>query len=62
VKRAIDAIGEDAWTSIDYTDRGEAWVAETSYGDWPDPESESSLYETSASIGVQLFANAAGVS
>jgi len=33
VKRAIDAIAEDAWTPIDYTDNGEAWVAETPYGD-----------------------------
>jgi hypothetical protein len=33
VKRAIDAIAEEAWTSIEYTDRGEAWVAETAYGD-----------------------------
>jgi len=33
VKRAIDGIAEEAWTPIDYTDAGEAWVAETSYGD-----------------------------
>ena len=33
VKRAIDAINEDSWTPIDYTDGGEAWVAETTYGD-----------------------------
>ena len=33
VNRAIESIGEDVWTSIDYTDNGEAWVAETSYGD-----------------------------
>jgi hypothetical protein len=33
VKRAIEGIGEDAWTPIDYTDNGEAWVAETGYGD-----------------------------
>ncbi|MHB1987950.1 MAG: IS1380 family transposase [Acidimicrobiales bacterium] len=33
VKRAIDAITEDAWTPIDYTDNGEAWVSETPYGD-----------------------------
>jgi hypothetical protein len=33
VKRAIEGIDEDAWTSIDYTDGGEAWVAETPYGD-----------------------------
>jgi hypothetical protein len=33
VKRAIDAIAEAAWVPIDYTDNGEAWVAETPYGD-----------------------------
>ena len=33
VKRAIDAIDEAAWVPIDYTDAGEAWVAETTYGD-----------------------------
>jgi hypothetical protein len=33
VKRAIDAIEEDAWTPITYTESGEAWVAETAYGD-----------------------------
>ncbi len=33
VKRAIEAIDEKAWVVIDYTDAGEAWVAETSYGD-----------------------------
>jgi hypothetical protein len=33
VKRAIASIDEEAWTPIDYTDSGEAWVAETSYGD-----------------------------
>jgi hypothetical protein len=33
VKRAIDAINEDSWTPIDYTDGGEAWVAETTYSD-----------------------------
>ena len=33
VKRAIDAIDEAAWVPIDYTDAGEAWVAETIYGD-----------------------------
>ena len=33
VKKAIAAIGEESWTSITYTDQGEAWVAETPYGD-----------------------------
>jgi hypothetical protein len=33
VKRAIDAIEEAAWTPITYTERGEAWVGETAYGD-----------------------------
>jgi hypothetical protein len=33
VKRAIEGIREDAWTPITYTDNGEAWVAETAYGD-----------------------------
>jgi hypothetical protein len=33
VKRAIEAIDEKVWVPIDYTDAGEAWVAETSYGD-----------------------------
>ena len=33
VKRAVEAIDEAAWTPIEYTDAGEAWVAETSYGD-----------------------------
>jgi Transposase DDE domain group 1 len=33
IKRAILAIPDDAWTPIDYTARGEAWVAETPYGD-----------------------------
>ena len=33
MKRAIDAIAEDTWTPITYTDNGEAWVAETTYGD-----------------------------
>ena len=32
-KRAIEAIDEEAWVPIDYTDAGEAWVAETTYGD-----------------------------
>jgi hypothetical protein len=33
VKRAIEAIPEDAWVSIDYTDGGVAEVAETTYKD-----------------------------
>jgi Transposase DDE domain group 1 len=33
VKRAIEAIDEESWTGIDYTESGEAWVAETPYGD-----------------------------
>jgi hypothetical protein len=33
VKRAIEAIEEAAWVPIDYTDAGQAWVAETVYGD-----------------------------
>jgi hypothetical protein len=33
VKRAIASIDESAWTAIDYTESGEAWVAETPYGD-----------------------------
>ena len=33
VQRAIDGIAEENWTPIDYTDNGEAWVAETPYGD-----------------------------
>jgi hypothetical protein len=33
VKRAIEGIGEDAWVGIDYTENGQAWVAETGYGD-----------------------------
>ena len=33
VKRAIEGIDEKAWVPIDYTDAGEAWVAETPYGD-----------------------------
>jgi hypothetical protein len=32
VKRAIDTITEDDWVPIAYTDNGEAWVAETTYG------------------------------
>jgi hypothetical protein len=31
ITRAIDEIAGDAWTSIDYTMNGEAWVAETLY-------------------------------
>jgi DDE family transposase len=33
VKRAIEEVPEESWTGIDYTDAGEAWVAETPYGD-----------------------------
>jgi hypothetical protein len=33
VKRAIEAIAEADWVPINYTDKGEAWVAETPYGD-----------------------------
>jgi len=33
VKRATEGIDEKAWVPIDYTDAGEAWVAETPYGD-----------------------------
>jgi len=33
VRRAIAAIGDEAWIAIDYTEAGEAWVAETTYGD-----------------------------
>ena len=33
ITRAIEQIAEDAWTSIDYTMNGEAWVGETTYGD-----------------------------
>jgi len=33
VRRAIEQIKKDDWTPIDYTDNGEAWVAETPYGD-----------------------------
>jgi hypothetical protein len=33
IQRAIEQIGEDAWTSIDYTVNGDAWVGETTYGD-----------------------------
>jgi hypothetical protein len=33
VKRAIELIAEQRWTPIDYTEKGEAWVAETPYGD-----------------------------
>jgi Transposase DDE domain group 1 len=31
IKRAIDEIAGDAWTSIDYTANGEAWVGEVAY-------------------------------
>ena len=31
ITRAIEEITEGAWTSIDYTMKGEAWVAETDY-------------------------------
>ena len=31
--RAIEEIAEDAWVTIEYSDNGEAWVAETTYGD-----------------------------
>ena len=33
IRRAIESIAQAAWTSIDYTANGEAWVAETPYGD-----------------------------
>jgi hypothetical protein len=33
VRRGIAAIGDEAWIAIDYTESGEAWVAETTYGD-----------------------------
>jgi hypothetical protein len=33
VRRGIEGIEEERWVRIDYTDSGEAWVAETSYGD-----------------------------
>jgi hypothetical protein len=33
VKSAIERIAEEDWTPITYTDAGEAWVAETPYGD-----------------------------
>jgi hypothetical protein len=33
VKRAFEQIADDAWTPIEYTENGEAWVAETPYGD-----------------------------
>lgn len=31
IQRAIEAIADQDWTSIDYTANGEAWVAETDY-------------------------------
>jgi hypothetical protein len=33
VMRAIEEIAEESWVAIEYTDNGEAWVAETPYGD-----------------------------
>ena len=33
IRRAIESIAQDAWTPIDYTLNGDAWVAETPYGD-----------------------------
>jgi len=33
VTRAIEEIGEESWAPIEYTENGEAWVAETPYGD-----------------------------
>ncbi|HVB51750.1 MAG TPA: IS1380 family transposase [Acidimicrobiales bacterium] len=33
IRRAIESIAPDAWTPIDYTANGDAWVAETPYGD-----------------------------
>ncbi len=33
VQRAIAGIDEESWIPIDYTEGGEAWVAETTYGD-----------------------------
>jgi hypothetical protein len=33
IARAIEQIADDDWTSIEYTDHGEAWVGETPYGD-----------------------------
>ena len=33
VRRAIEAITEDEWVLIDYTEGGAAWVSETTYGD-----------------------------
>lgn len=33
VRRAIEQIAEADWRPIDYTDNGEAWVAECAYGD-----------------------------
>jgi hypothetical protein len=33
VRRGIEGIEESCWAPIDYTDNGEAWVAETHYGD-----------------------------
>lgn len=33
VKRAIEGIAKERWKPIEYTDAGQAWVAETTYGD-----------------------------
>jgi hypothetical protein len=33
VTKAIEGIAEEHWSPISYTENGEAWVAETSYGD-----------------------------
>ncbi len=33
VRRAVEGIEDERWVRIDYTDNGEAWVAETPYGD-----------------------------
>ena len=33
IKRAIESITGEEWTSIDYTTNGEAWVGESAYGD-----------------------------
>jgi Transposase DDE domain group 1 len=33
VRAAVDAIPEDAWQAIDYPERGEAQIAETTYGE-----------------------------
>lgn len=41
VKRAIEQIAEESWAPISYTDGGEAWVAETTYGDRTPPRRPS---------------------